>query len=78
MVLALTGYNQTTVFQDDLARFGIKLNIGLIPAIFISIGILVLIKFPIDASTEEYKDWKRRVEELHERKVKEYKKSLEN
>jgi GPH family glycoside/pentoside/hexuronide:cation symporter len=78
MVLALTGYNQTTVFQDDLAQFGIKLNIGLIPAIFITIGIIVLLKFPIDASTEEYKNWKRRVEDLHEKKIQEYKKSLEN
>ncbi|MFO7797913.1 MAG: MFS transporter [Promethearchaeati archaeon] len=76
LILFLTGYDQSTVIQTELAKFGIKLNIGLIPAIFITIGIIILLKFPIDASTEKYKNWKKRIEELHNKKIKEYKASL--
>lgn len=76
LVLSITGYNQFTVDQTELAQFGIKLNIGLVPAIFITIGILILLKFPIDGSTKRYKEWKKRVEVLHDRKIKEYKESL--
>lgn len=75
-ILSLTGYNQFTVDQTQLARFGIKLNIGLFPAIFIAIGIIVLLKFPIDGSTKKYQQWKKKVEELHDKKIQAYKESL--
>lgn len=77
-IFIIMGYNQYSVSQTALAQFGIKLNIGLIPAIFISIGILSLLKFPIDGSTQEYKQMKKRVEELHDKKLEEYKKSFQN
>ena len=68
-VLFLTGYNQDAVVQTNLAQFGIKLNIGLIPAIFFILAVLVLIKFPIDGSTPEYKEMKNRLEKLHDKKL---------
>lgn len=68
-VLFLTGYNQDAVIQTNLAQFGIKLNKGLIPAIFFILAVLVLIKFPIDGSTAEYKEMKNRLEKLHDKKL---------
>jgi GPH family glycoside/pentoside/hexuronide:cation symporter len=70
LILQWTQYDPNDV--SSLAQFGIKLNIGLIPAIFILIGILILMKFPIDGSTIEYKRWKKEIEELHDKKLNEY------
>ncbi|TFF63615.1 MAG: MFS transporter [Promethearchaeota archaeon] len=72
LVFALTGYIQGQAEQDLLAQFGIKLTIGLIPAIFIIIGVVVLLRFPIDGSTKEYKKWKENLENLHDTKRKKY------
>ncbi|MEE9377693.1 MAG: MFS transporter [Candidatus Lokiarchaeia archaeon] len=72
LILVLTGYNQEGVIQTEFAKFGIKLNIGLIPAIFWIIGIIVLLKFPIDGSTKEYKEMKKRLELLHDKKLEYY------
>ncbi|MFW9784894.1 MAG: MFS transporter, partial [Candidatus Heimdallarchaeota archaeon] len=68
-ILVLTHYDQSAIDQSLLAQFGIKLNIGLIPAIFLIIGIIFLIKFPIDASTREYIEMKKQVEKLHDQKL---------
>jgi len=68
-ILVLTGYNQEVVIQSEFAKIGIKLNIGLIPAIFWIIGILILFKFPIDGSSAEYKEMKKRLELLHDKKL---------
>ncbi|MFX1570050.1 MAG: MFS transporter [Promethearchaeota archaeon] len=68
-VLFLTGYNQSGGVQTALAQFGIKLNIGLIPALFLIVGMLILLKFPIDGSTGEYKEMKKRLEKLHDEKL---------
>ena len=76
LILVLTGYNQEGGIQSDLAKFGIKLNIGLIPAIFLIIGIIVLLKFPIDGSTREYKEMKKRLEILHDQKLDSYLKKI--
>ncbi|TXT61455.1 MAG: conserved membrane protein of unknown function [Promethearchaeota archaeon] len=70
LVFQWTQYDPNDV--SSLAQFGIKLNIGLIPAIFILIGILILIKFPIDGATLEYKEWKKEIEELHDKKLNDY------
>lgn len=68
-ILFLTGYNQSAVIQTNLAQFGIKLNIGLIPAIFFILAVIILIKFPIDGSTADYKEMKNRLEKLHDKKL---------
>jgi GPH family glycoside/pentoside/hexuronide:cation symporter len=68
-ILFLTGYDQNAGIQTTLAQFGIKLNIGLIPAIFLIVAILILLKFPIDGSTTEYKEMKNRLEKLHDEKL---------
>jgi glycoside/pentoside/hexuronide:cation symporter, GPH family len=75
LVFQWTHYDPNNV--SALAQFGIKLNIGLIPAIFILIGILILTRFPIDGSTMEYREWKKQVEELHDKKLEEYIKEAE-
>jgi GPH family glycoside/pentoside/hexuronide:cation symporter len=72
LILVLTDYNQEAVVQSELAKFGIKLNIGLIPAIFLIIGIIILFNFPIDGSTAEYKEMKKRLELLHDKKLESY------
>lgn len=72
LVLVSTGYNQELLTQSEFAKFGIKLNIGLIPAIFWIIGIIVLFKFPIDGSTKEYKEMKQQLETLHDEKLEIY------
>jgi len=68
-MLFLTGYNQSGGVQTTLAQFGIKLNIGLIPAIFLIFAVLILLKFPIDGSKAEYKEMKNRLEKLHDEKL---------
>lgn len=69
VVFILTGYDQSSISQSPLAQFGIKLNIALIPAIFLLVGILILSIFPIDASKHEYKEMKQRLEKVHDLKL---------
>jgi Na+/melibiose symporter-like transporter len=45
LVHDLTGFVEGTESQTDLALLGIRLHIGLIPAIFMAIGIIVFWKF---------------------------------
>lgn len=69
LVMGLTGYNQYTNSQTELAKFGIKINLGLIPAIFLLIGLIILWFFPIDASDPLYQEWKKQIEKLHDQKL---------
>jgi GPH family glycoside/pentoside/hexuronide:cation symporter len=72
LVFFLTAYNQdlhTGESQPESAIFGIKLLIGLIPALFIAIGILVLWYYPLDAKKKSYQEMKKRVSILHEQKL---------
>ena len=76
----LTGfYNQNLSVgeaQPESAIFGIKLLIGLIPAIFIAIGLIEFRFYPLDASKEEYKEMKRQVSILHDKKLERLRKKL--
>jgi GPH family glycoside/pentoside/hexuronide:cation symporter len=74
-VLLLTNYELAP--RSELAQFGIKLNIGLIPAIFLIFGVLILIKFPIDGSKAEYKEMKKKIEIIHDNKLEALRKSGE-
>ena len=75
LVFMLTGYDQYSNIQTPLAQWGIKLTIGLIPALILIIGVLALRRFPIDGSTEEYKELKKKLEALHDEKLERLKKS---
>ncbi|MFX1453025.1 MAG: MFS transporter, partial [Promethearchaeota archaeon] len=76
LIFALTGYDQDATTQSIVAQFGIKLNIGLIPALILLLGILLLTKFPIDASTKRYQEMKKTLEELHDTKLEKLKSKL--
>ena len=73
LVFYFTFYNQNLrpgETQSATAILGIKLLIGIIPAIFIVIGMIVLWYYPLDPKGEEYKELKRQVSILHEQKLK--------
>ena len=77
-IFMVTGYIQELApgeLQPVSAIFGIKLLIGLIPGIFIIIGLISLWYYPIDGFSEEYKDLKARVKALHDKKCEELKRS---
>jgi len=76
-ILVLTGYDQNAITQAPLALFGIKLNIGLIPALFFVVGTLIITKFPIDGSTVAYKEMKKVLEKLHDEKLDSFLKTSE-
>ena len=56
--------------QPASAIFGIKILVGLIPAIFIIIGMIFLWLYPLNPKSEEYKEMKQKVSILHEQKLK--------
>ncbi|MFX0100280.1 MAG: MFS transporter [Candidatus Hodarchaeota archaeon] len=66
LVFSLTNYVQGASEQSFPAKFGILLTIGLIPAAFMIFGLLVLRKFPFDASTEEYQAMKNKIDKHHD------------
>lgn len=71
--------NPTTLFLFIInIQLGIKLNIGLIPAIFLIVAILIQLKFPIDGSTTENKQMKNQLEKLHNEKLESFLKRLVN
>ncbi|MFX0009162.1 MAG: MFS transporter, partial [Candidatus Hermodarchaeota archaeon] len=75
-IFMVTGYIQELApgeLQPVSAIFGIKLLIGLIPGIFIILGLISLWYYPIDGFSEEYKDLKARVKALHDKKCEELK-----
>lgn len=72
IVFYLFAYNQNLKAGDsqpESAIFGIKLLIGLIPAIFIIIGMIVLWRYPLNPKSPEYMEMKKRVSILHEQKL---------
>jgi len=72
LVFYLTLYNQDLgpgESQPASAIFGIKLLIGLIPAIFIIIGMIVLWRYPLNPRSDEYKEMKQKCSDLHEEKL---------
>ena len=72
LVFFLTNFNQNLGVgesQPDSAIFGIKMLIGVIPAIFILLGLISLWYYPLDAVTKEYKEMKRQVMILHNEKL---------
>ena len=72
LVFFLTDFNQYLEVgesQPDSAIFGIKMLLGVIPAIFIIIGIISLWYYPLDSRTKEYKEMKRKVMVLHDEKL---------
>ncbi len=72
LVFYLTLYNQDLgpgETQPASAIFGIKLLIGLIPAIFIIIGMIVLWRYPLNPKSEEYKEMKQKCSDLHDEKL---------
>ncbi|MFX1493193.1 MAG: MFS transporter [Promethearchaeota archaeon] len=72
LVLFLTNFNQNLGVgesQPDSAIFGIKMLLGVIPAIFIILGLISLWYYPLDSRTKEYKEMKRKVMVLHDGKL---------
>ena len=70
LILFLTLYNPDLRKQEPSAVFGIKLLVGLIPAIFIIIGMIILWLYPLNPKSDEYKEMKRKVSILHDQKLK--------
>ncbi|MFW9951184.1 MAG: MFS transporter [Candidatus Thorarchaeota archaeon] len=76
LVFLITNYNQNLELgevQPLEAIFGIKMLIGLIPGIFIIIGLISLWYYPLDGISKEYKDMKLKVKLLHDKKFEELK-----
>ncbi|MFX0181384.1 MAG: MFS transporter [Candidatus Hodarchaeota archaeon] len=72
LILFLTNFVQNLGVgesQPDSAIFGIKMLLGVIPAIFIILGLISLWYYPLDSRTKEYKEMKRKVMVLHEEKL---------
>ena len=72
LVFYLTAYNQNLgagETQPESAIFGIKLLIGLIPAVFIIVGMLSLWHYPLDGRSKDYREMKHKVNILHEKKL---------
>lgn len=72
LVFFLTNFNQNLGVgenQPDSAIFGIKMLIGVIPAVFIILGLISLWYYPLDATTKEYREMKRQVMILHNEKL---------
>jgi GPH family glycoside/pentoside/hexuronide:cation symporter len=78
-IFAFTNFNQNLGVgetQPASAVFGIKLLIGLIPAIFIVVGLISLWYYPLDGASKEYKEMKRQVSILHLEKIDRLKEKL--
>lgn len=63
LVHELTGFNQATETQTPLAMIGIRLHMGLIPAIIMAIGLLVFWKW-YDITPEKAEQFKQRIVEI--------------
>ena len=68
IVLSLTGFQAGAATQPDSALLGIRLLIGLIPAVVMFIGILIYINYPLKG--ERLKKVKEEVILMHEQKQK--------
>jgi GPH family glycoside/pentoside/hexuronide:cation symporter len=79
LIFLLTSYNQDLgpgEGQPLGAIIGIKMLIGLIPGIFIIIGLISLWYYPLDGISKEYLAMKTKVKLLHDKKLEELKKKL--
>jgi len=63
LVHELTGFNQGAETQTPLALIGIRLHMGLIPAIIMAIGLLIFWKF-YDITPEKAEQFKQRIIEI--------------
>ena len=68
IVLSLTGFQAGAATQPDSALLGIRLLIGLIPAVVMFIGILIYINYPLKG--ERLKKVKEEVIRMHDQKQK--------
>lgn len=62
--------------QPESAIYGIKMLLGIIPAIFIAFGLISLWYYPLDPLTREYREIKKQVLILHEEKLERLKRKL--
>ena len=71
-IMVAYGYNADLPVsaQPESVSYGVLLAFTVVPMFFLILGILALIKFPLDG--EEWKAQKRRLQEIHSRKEKEY------
>ena len=63
IVHGLTGFSSGASTQTDLALIGIRLHMGLIPAIIMAIGLLIFWKF-YDITPEKAEQFKQRIIEI--------------
>ncbi|MHA1254906.1 MAG: MFS transporter [Promethearchaeota archaeon] len=63
LVHEFTGFSSGASTQTDLALIGIRLHMGLIPAIIMAIGLLVFWKF-YDITPEKAEQFKQRIIEI--------------
>ena len=68
MFSSLTGFQASAATQPDSALLGIRLLIGLIPAVVMFIGILIYINYPLKG--DRLKKVKEEVIRMHEQKQK--------
>jgi len=79
LVFFLTNFQQNLGVgesQPESAIFGIKMLLGIIPAIFITLGLISLWYYPLDPLKNEYKEIKKQVLLLHEEKLQRLKERL--
>lgn len=72
LIFFLTNFQQSLAegeSQPESAIIGIKLLLGIIPAIFIILGLISLWYYPLDPLTKDYKEIKKQVLVLHEEKL---------
>lgn len=70
IVLSVSGFQSGTVTQSESALLGIRLLMGLIPAVVMFIGILIYIKYPLKG--ERLEKVKEEVIRMHEQKQKDF------
>ncbi|MFX1256592.1 MAG: MFS transporter [Promethearchaeota archaeon] len=79
LIFFLTAYNQDIgagEIQSESAILGIKMLIGIIPAIFIIIGMIALWFYPLDGKSAEYVEMKRNINILQEQKLKRFRERI--
>jgi GPH family glycoside/pentoside/hexuronide:cation symporter len=77
-IMATYGYNADLPVsaQPESVSFGVLLAFTIVPICFLIVGILALMKFPLDG--EEWQDQKHRLQEIHNKKEREYLAYLES
>jgi GPH family glycoside/pentoside/hexuronide:cation symporter len=77
-IMATYGYNADLPVsaQPESVSFGVLLAFTIVPICSLIVGILALMKFPLDG--EEWQDQKHRLQEIHNKKEREYLAYLES